>query len=348
MEDYDYYGMMVEISNNNQFINSHLDRDLYHKWGRWWLTEIDFSLSLCEQLNLESDVKVAVIDSGLNMELPQFKNRIYKPLDCVDNTTVENFGDPFKYEINEDGQTIDNSPDDFEGHGTAVTSIIGAEDDDFYGLNQFAKIIPIRSLYRYQNVVTGDSHSSSRLENIITGIRHAVSANADVINMSLGSSYYQPDEIAQLHFEIQKAYDKGICIFGSTGNENTTMASHPASFEEVLAVSASDIKSKRWYLANHGDKYNDFVTAPGSGILALHTNGKWYQHHGTSLATPIVSGLASLIIGHFKSVNYYYSPSTIYNIIRDTCTESQEDDLGRGIVNAAKAIERVLNLTLPT
>ncbi len=341
--DFNYHGLGVRINTNNQFVNAPNQRHIYEEWGRWWLKEINFNQGLSEY-GMDSEVKVAVLDSGLNMNLPQFNGNILAPFDCVDNTSTDNFGDPYRYEINEDGDNPDTIPDDYEGHGTAVISIIAAQDDAYFGINPFVKIVPVRCLYRFQDVITGSYVSSSLRANILAAIDHAINQNVDIINMSLGG-YSGGDDLKEA---IKSAYDNNICIVAATGNDNSTSASYPASYNDVLAVSSSDITSKKWHMSNHGMKYNNFVTAPGSGILALHKNGKWYQHDGTSLATPIVSGIMSLIIAIFKKHNYSYTSHDIYRLIRETCRKDNthysgsdfKENLGAGIVDAKAAIEQ--------
>jgi len=268
MTIFDYHGMKVNLNDRNQFVNLSSDKNLYHQWGRWWIKEIEYENSIIDPSILESDVKVAVIDSGINMNLPQFAGQIIHPLDTVSDIN-SNLSDQFRYKRNEDIDDIDDIPEDFEGHGTAVSSII-CSSTEFVGINPKIKLVPIRSLYRLQDVVTGNYASWSKLENIILGIEHAINVGVDIINMSMGGEYTK-ENADKLHLVIKKAFDAGICLFGATGNDNGTNPSYPASYPEVLAVSASDIRGKRWHKSNFGDNYNNFVSAPGNLKLSLET-----------------------------------------------------------------------------
>jgi hypothetical protein len=120
---------------------------------------------------------------------------------------------------------------------------------------------------------------------VAQGIYRAVTAGANVVNLSLGS----PGDSAVLRKLIQQASQQGVVFFGAAGNEPVTTPTYPAAYPEVVAVTAGDRNGQVAEYANRGS-FVDLIT-PGTSIVPYR--GQTYIISGTSAATAYASGLAA-------------------------------------------------------
>lgn len=230
------------------------------------------------------NVRVAVIDTGVDVKNPQLKN-------AVDVQSGRNLL-PRDAE-NEDGNPVErgseNGTTDTVGHGTKVAGIIAARPDDrtgFVGLAPEATIIPIQ-----QNDADGNGDTKS----LAAAIRHAIQAEADVINISQDTAgAAEPDP--GLEAAVDAALAREIVIVASAGNDGlggNVKKTYPASYEGVLAVAASDRNNERASFSQSGDFVD--VAAPGVDIISTVPKGGHCLDNGTSFSAPYVAGLAALI-----------------------------------------------------
>lgn len=238
----------------------------------------------------------------------------------------------------------DSSPLDDEGHGTAVAGVIAATGNNSMGIagvNWKTKIMPLKAL---------DSSGSGYTSDIAKGVTYAADHGAKVINMSLGGSQYS----STFKSAIDYAYSKGVVIVAAAGNENTSANSYPAAYPNVLGVSALSSSTTRAAFSNYG-AYVD-VAAPGQQVYSLTNTGGYAYWDGTSFSSPMVAGLAGLIVGR----NSTLSAAAVSQIV--TSTASDIGDAGRdnyfgwgrmNVYNALKAtpaatIVNTVDQTAPT
>ncbi|MGM7634611.1 S8 family serine peptidase [Bacillus sp. Hm123] len=250
-----------------------------------------------------SQLTVAVIDGGVDMGHPEFKGRLVKPYNAVTNSTTF-------------------PPDD---HGTHVAGIIGAAMDGTgtAGVAPGVKIMPI-------NVFDGEYAESY---DISRAIIYAADQGADVLNLSFGSYSYS----SIVEYAVNYAYKKGAVIVAAAGNESTNQPLYPASLSSVISVSATNSKDKIAYLSNYGRYIN--VSAPGEGILSTVIDNAYAYMDGTSMATPIVSGEAALIL----SKNPFLTPNQVVKIIysstRDLGKKGWDSYYGMGRIDTYQALK---------
>jgi thermitase len=91
------------------------------------------------------------------------------------------------------------------------------------------------------------------------------------------------------------ALGKNIVICASAGNNGDTNFNYPAAFPECIAVAATDRNDNRAGFSTYGDWVD--VAAPGVDILSTLPGNGYAGESGTSMACPIVAGLAGLIRG---------------------------------------------------
>jgi cell wall-associated protease len=186
-------------------------------------------------------------------------------------------------------------------HGTHVAGIIGANRNNNLGIMGVADnviLMPVRV------VPDGDE----RDKDVANGIRYAVDNGAKIINMSFGKSFSPNREIVDQ--AIRYAASKGVLLVHAAGNDgenldkednfptnkfakvNTWIEVGASTAEENLAASFS----------NYGKQSVDLF-APGRAIYATVPDNKYANHDGTSMAAPVVSGVAALVWSYYPQLS---------------------------------------------
>lgn len=309
-----------------------------------------------------SSVVVAVVDTGI-LNHADLAGRTVPGYDFIADSAIANDGNGRDNNPSDPGDwitTTESSSGYFAGcpvgnsswHGTHVAGTIAANSNNSVGvagINWNAKILPVRVLGKCGGYTS----------DIVDGIRWAaglavtgVPANpnpARVINMSLGgsgacSTTYQN--------AINAAVNAGTTVVVAAGNSNANAANYsPASCANVITVAATGRTGNRAYYSNYGAVVE--ISAPGgdktidSGILSTLNSGatvpaadSYAYYQGTSMATPHVAGIVSLLL----AVNPTLTPAQITSLLQanvtpfpagSTCTTA---NCGPGIINAAAAV----------
>jgi subtilisin family serine protease len=112
-----------------------------------------------------------------------------------------------------------------------------------------------------------------------------------VINLSLGGA--SPSSI--LESAINYAYNQGVILVASTGNQGNGYVLYPAAYPPVIAVAATDSSNAWASFSNYGPEVD--VAAPGVMIYSTYPGGGYGYRSGTSMSAPHVAGLAALLRG---------------------------------------------------
>lgn len=223
------------------------------------ITSLSLGIDSAQLLANGEEVIVAVLDNGLDLSHPLFETRI----------------DENSYDFIDDDFYPDEEPGEIEGHGSFVSGIIALVAPE-------CKLMPLR-------IFDGDGVTSSFV--VVEAIYWAINNNADIINMSFGS-YTPNDAIEQA---IRDAYNAGITVVSSVGNDSVMQAIYPAAYDEVIAVSAIDTLEEIAGFSN-GGSYID-VTAPGVNLYSvLSGTCEWGTWSGTSFSAPYVTGACALML----------------------------------------------------
>jgi len=190
-------------------------------------------------------------------------------------------------------------------HGTHVAGIIGAVRDNKLGIDGVATSVRLMAI---RAVPDGDE----RDKDIANAIRYAADNGANVINMSFGKSW-SPDKAA-VDEAVKYAASRGVLMVHAAGNDAEDLAtnnSYPTSLlldgtrvEPWIQVGASSWKGGDTIAAsfsNYGKQQVD-VFAPGVDILSTAPGGGVKRESGTSMAAPVVSGLAALIMAYYPEL----------------------------------------------
>ncbi|WP_181765408.1 S8 family serine peptidase [Streptomyces albidus (ex Kaewkla and Franco 2022)] len=204
---------------------------------------------------------------------------------------------------------------DGSGHGTTMAELIaGKGAGGLKGFAPDAQIIPIRT-------ATSTSNDLQETSTIDQAIRAAADTDAKVINISISSEYFTPDDEAAVKY----AASKGKLMFAAVGNEGDgkNKIQYPAFYRDVVGVGATDKKGKVSKFSQSGD-YIDLV-APGSDIPRWCD--KSFQRYcdgdgGTSASTAIASASAALIWSKHPD----WTANQVLRVMIDTAGRESKSD----------------------
>lgn len=285
----------------------------------------------------ENSITVAIVDSGVDYNHPDFKGRtILQGWDF--STCAVSIVDPNDRVVCIQPKPTDNDPMDESGHGTHVAGIVGAATNNGIGISGVTwetKILPVRVLA---------PAGWGTLAQILQGIEYSIFNGANVINLSLGGG--GSCEIFDPLFKL--AEEKNIVIVAGAGNSNEELKNNaPALCRGVITVGGTDKENIRAQFSNWGE--NVTISAPGVDILSLKASctnpycpsveeaidKNYILMSGTSMSTPYVSGAVALLQG----ANSKLSPSAIKKCLVDSADAIQTDlPIGK-LLNIEKAFE---------
>lgn len=296
---------------------------------------------------------IAVPDSGLRLTHPDIAARLWVNTLEIAGNGIDDDSNGFIDDINGwDWVNSDNNPTDDHGHGTNVCGIIGAIPNNnnlFSGVNWNSKIMPLKVL---------NSSNSGSYAGMANSIYYAVNKGAKIISMSIGGSGIS----ATLDNAVSYANTNNVVFVACMMNNNNNVINYPAgystTYSNVIAVGSTNPNDQRtapfFWSPTSGSSYGNHinVVAPGNYTYGLSstsdTNGGSYWG-GTSQSTPLVAGIASLILAQ----NPTLTPTQIRTILQTTAEDQKglatEDTAGFdvyhgwGRVNANEALQQVLS-----
>jgi len=272
------------------------------------------------------DIVIAILDSGVKEDHPEFKGRFWTnndeiPVNGRDDDKNGYIDDYIGYDFAYD----DEEPDDGFGHGTNIATVIGASENNkigFAGINFKSKLMICKNL---------SDRNSGEYEWWAESVKYAVDNGARIINMSEGGENYSKT----LEKAINYAVEKGIIVVAAMMNKGNNRNYYPASFKNVFAVGATDTDDSRAerFSWGGGSCWVQHIAdvAPGNKIYGLdyQDNYKYdVSWSGTSQATAIVSAVASLLLSQDKSRSASDLKSIIIKTAHDKVGNPYEDKPG--------------------
>ena len=335
---------------------------------QWNLTSIGYGDAwdlFLKDADFATPAVIAVLDTGIAYENYEDDNYEYERAPDFDDIV---FVDGY------DAVNDDYHPNDDNGHGTFVCGVIAQSTNNSTGVASIAfgcEIMPVKVLGEYQS---GDTAS------LVEGIYFAVDNGADVINCSMGFSwYYSHSEI--LAEAVTYAATSGTVLIGSAGNDELPYVKFPAAYNEFLAVGATLPEENPGDLVPAG--YTNYgvaldVVAPGGdsedrdldlypeALLAESFDGGspsgcwdlWWAS-GTSGAAAQVSGIAGVLMslgldreetlavikGTASKIDW--DPEDDSGIIDPSSIDGFDCETGFGLVDVNKALEFALDEIIP-
>ena len=226
------------------------------------------------------------------------------------------------------------------GHGTHVASII-------FGQHNSLELRGIAPQCRGLIVpIFGDNNKKLSQLDLARAIEQAVNAGAHIINVSAGQLTDNGEAEGWLDRAVQLCKDHNVLIVAAAGNDGCECLHVPASLPTVLAVGAMNDQGKPIDFSNWGESYqNQGILAPGENILGAKPGGGTQKLSGTSFATPIVSGVAALLLSLQVQRGETPDPAKVRAVLLETaipCTDKDTDDISRcllGKLNISGALQ---------
>jgi len=210
------------------------------------------------------DIRVGLIDGGIDIEHPVFASRRPELSGCE--------GKPAASE-----------------HGTAVASLFVGRSAEFRGAAPGAYLISI-------DVYCDGAAPGGRVRDIVAALAALMAADVRVINMSIVG----PDN-AVVAAVIRKVLAQSIVVVAASGNDGPNAAPlYPAAYPGVVAVTAVDANEKLLIEASGGEHVR--FAAPGADMLAAGLAGQYKAVRGTSYASPLVAGLLARLLAREDAV----------------------------------------------
>ncbi len=164
-------------------------------------------------------------------------------------------------------------------------------------------------------------------------IHQAVQAKAQVINISGGQLSNTGKADPLLAEAVRRCQDQKVLIIAAAGNDACRCLHVPAALPSVLAVGAMDEQGRPLEMSNWGDVYqNQGVLALGHNILGAQPGGGTALRSGTSYATPLVTGIAALLLSWQLAQGQEPDPLAVGRALLDgatPCEEQRETDCQR-------------------
>ncbi len=280
---------------------------------QWGLDRIDSSQSWAGSRG--AGVTIAVVDTGIDLTHPDLKSKIVSHVTCIDSCVT--------------------GGDDDNGHGSHVAGIAAASTSNGIGI---AGVAPSAKLMAVK-VLGADGRGYC--SDIGLGVRWAADHGADVINLSLSPATFGLDFGCGLQAAAEYAWDKGVVVVVSAGNDGLINLYGSSKLIVVGATGPDDAPAS--YSNSGADIYapggdTGGSCNPSTCVLSTYKDGGYASIQGTSQATPHVSGIAGQLVAKG------YSNSQVLGRLASTA------DSVHGIrrVNAARAVGASSSTPTPT
>ena len=267
----------------------------------------------------DPSIVIAIVDTGVDSSHPDLASKIVGQYSYVGRTAKDGFG-----------------------HGTHCAGIAAAATNNDVGIAGMCPNCGILS------VKVLDDQGSGYMSDVASGITYAASHGARVISLSLGGSGRSDTMRSALQYAVANNA-LPVCAMGNSASSSNTP--EPAYWHDCLSVIATDQNGAKASFSNSGIKAD--VAAPGVAIVSTMptypvtlTTAHGYQTSydalsGTSMATPMVAGVAGLVLSNNPSL----TPTQVAGILMASSGDgvSWSPNLAFGVVNAFNAVSSAVH-----
>jgi subtilisin family serine protease len=284
-----------------------------------------------------NEIVVAVLDSGVE----------YDHVDLVDNIWTR--PDNLKPYQDQDLGTIDDihgynavandgDPLDENGHGTYCAGIIGAECGNSVGVcgvNWKTQIMPLKFI---------NAGGFGYVADAVEALNYAIDRKHAGVNLRvISASWGLAEHSRALEDVIRKTYEAGILFVAASGSTNTNNDStprYPAGYGlgNIICVAATDKGDALAQFSNYGAK-SVHLAAPGKDILTTALGNDYKECSGTSLAAPMVAGVAALALSAHPNLSVDELRSLLLRSV-DKLPSLRGRVITAGRINAARAVRQ--------
>lgn len=309
--------------------------------------QIDHNLELAQN---DSLIIIGIIDTGIEWDNSAISNMIWHNNKEIRANSTDYDGNGFIDDCHdwdfvsvdsiytaegEEPGPPDSDPSDYAGHGTFLARIITNTIHQALSNstnNLKARLLPLRAGFKSSAQV-----NLFKADDCAEAIYYAVEKRAAIIHLGWGG----PQFSYLLQDVISYATDNHCIIIAAAGNENSSEPHYPAAYASVWAVAATDQNDRKEAFSNYGPWIT--ISAPGRAALTSLKSGNKNNTGGTSVASSIVTGLATLMLA--KEPNA--PPDTLRK--RLVCSAENIDSvnpdydglLGAGRINAWRALNNI-------
>lgn len=298
-----------------------------------------------------SEIIVGVVDSGVKIYHPDLINNIYiNPHEIPDNGIDDDgngyiddwcgwdFVDAPEMADMGLGDFIgqDNDPDDENFHGTHVAGIVGAQGNNgigVAGVNWKVSIMALRAGFR-----TTGGQGYLQDDDAAAALVYAADNGCHVINMSWGDPNYS----AIIADACEYAYNKGVVLVASAGNDYGPVLSYPARLSTVISVGSVNKAKVLSGFSSYGHDLD--LVAPGEAILSTYKDegpDMYFEQSGTSMSSPYVAGAAALLLSLVPGLSPAEVRSRLLTSTDDIHTTGFDIFTGHGLLNVQKLLDNV-------
>ena len=269
--------------------------------SQWYLGAVDLFRAWDIQQG-DTNVVVAFTDTGTDTDHPDMvANYSYNYNDTINGVDDDNDG----YIDNFLGWDVADNDNDVgfanSGHGINVGGLVSAVTDNVTGISGAGfktRLMPVKI----------DQSSSGQLTGAYEGIVYAADHGAFIITNSWGSTEFRQYAQDIINYA---SLNKGCLVIAATGNNGFENHFYPAAYDNVLSVGS--LTNPDTVKTNSNFGYWTDIMAPGDNILTTNAIGGYGVNGGTSMAAPIVAGIAGLVKAQFPNYTWQQITEQIIN-----------------------------------